>query len=93
MRRSNRQVKRKKYTEDLDIKITDDEDEAGEDVNVTTIAAVPSGRTQSTGPQLQEIDVDGHSSMQFFVVSFLFPFLEDKNFLAGFAVLSTNNLT
>uniref|UniRef100_A0AAR2K7X2 DNA helicase n=1 Tax=Pygocentrus nattereri TaxID=42514 RepID=A0AAR2K7X2_PYGNA len=27
MRRSNRQVKRKKYTEDLDIKITDDEDE------------------------------------------------------------------
>ncbi|XP_053558254.1 chromodomain-helicase-DNA-binding protein 8 isoform X2 [Bombina bombina] len=32
-RRSNRQVKRKKYTEDLDIKITDDEDE--EEVDVT----------------------------------------------------------
>ncbi|XP_066579022.1 chromodomain-helicase-DNA-binding protein 8 isoform X2 [Amia ocellicauda] len=35
-RRSNRQVKRKKYTEDLDIKITDDEDEPEEDVDVTT---------------------------------------------------------
>uniref|UniRef100_A0A673LQK3 Chromodomain-helicase-DNA-binding protein 8-like n=1 Tax=Sinocyclocheilus rhinocerous TaxID=307959 RepID=A0A673LQK3_9TELE len=33
-RRSNRQVKRKKYTEDLDIKITDDEDEM--DIDVTT---------------------------------------------------------
>uniref|UniRef100_A0A673Y650 Chromodomain helicase DNA binding protein 8 n=1 Tax=Salmo trutta TaxID=8032 RepID=A0A673Y650_SALTR len=32
-RRSNRQVKRKKYTEDLDIKITDDEDEPEEDVD------------------------------------------------------------
>ncbi|KAM9329392.1 chromodomain-helicase-DNA-binding protein 8 [Gastrophryne carolinensis] len=32
-RRSNRQVKRKKYTEDLDIKITDDEDD--EEVDVT----------------------------------------------------------
>uniref|UniRef100_F6T0B0 Chromodomain helicase DNA binding protein 8 n=1 Tax=Ornithorhynchus anatinus TaxID=9258 RepID=F6T0B0_ORNAN len=32
-RRSNRQVKRKKYTEDLDIKITDDEEE--EEVDVT----------------------------------------------------------
>uniref|UniRef100_A0A8C8EVK4 DNA helicase n=1 Tax=Oncorhynchus tshawytscha TaxID=74940 RepID=A0A8C8EVK4_ONCTS len=31
-RRSNRQVKRKKYTEDLDIKITDDEDEPEEDL-------------------------------------------------------------
>uniref|UniRef100_A0A671Y5M2 Chromodomain helicase DNA binding protein 8 n=1 Tax=Sparus aurata TaxID=8175 RepID=A0A671Y5M2_SPAAU len=37
-RRSNRVVKRKKYTEDLDIKITDDEDEQ-EDVDVTTTAA------------------------------------------------------
>ncbi|MBN3308605.1 CHD8 protein, partial [Amia calva] len=35
-RRSNRQVKRKKNTEDLDIKITDDEDEPEEDVDVTT---------------------------------------------------------
>uniref|UniRef100_A0A672R4W6 Chromodomain-helicase-DNA-binding protein 8 n=1 Tax=Sinocyclocheilus grahami TaxID=75366 RepID=A0A672R4W6_SINGR len=35
-RRSNRQVKRKKYTEDLDIKITDDEDEMDADVDVTT---------------------------------------------------------
>uniref|UniRef100_A0A3Q3DIW6 Chromodomain helicase DNA binding protein 8 n=1 Tax=Hippocampus comes TaxID=109280 RepID=A0A3Q3DIW6_HIPCM len=34
-RRSNRVVNRKKYTEDLDIKITDDEDEQ-EDVDVTT---------------------------------------------------------
>uniref|UniRef100_A0A4W5JXU5 Chromodomain helicase DNA binding protein 8 n=1 Tax=Hucho hucho TaxID=62062 RepID=A0A4W5JXU5_9TELE len=38
-RRSNRQVKRKKYTEDLDIKITDDEDEPEEDVDVTTTTA------------------------------------------------------
>uniref|UniRef100_A0A8C9VFQ9 Chromodomain helicase DNA binding protein 8 n=1 Tax=Scleropages formosus TaxID=113540 RepID=A0A8C9VFQ9_SCLFO len=35
-RRSNRQIKRKKYTEDLDIKITDDEDEPEEEVDVTT---------------------------------------------------------
>uniref|UniRef100_A0A673J4Q7 Chromodomain-helicase-DNA-binding protein 8 n=1 Tax=Sinocyclocheilus rhinocerous TaxID=307959 RepID=A0A673J4Q7_9TELE len=35
-RRSNRQVKRKKYTEDLDIKITDDEDEIDADIDVTT---------------------------------------------------------
>uniref|UniRef100_A0A8C7ULF3 Chromodomain helicase DNA binding protein 8 n=1 Tax=Oncorhynchus mykiss TaxID=8022 RepID=A0A8C7ULF3_ONCMY len=52
-RRSNRQVKRKKYTEDLDIKITDDEDEPEEDVDVTTT-------------ELQ-LDGDGLSSMQFFV--------------------------
>uniref|UniRef100_A0AAY4ATX1 DNA helicase n=1 Tax=Denticeps clupeoides TaxID=299321 RepID=A0AAY4ATX1_9TELE len=36
-RRSNRQVKRKKYTEDLDIKITDDEDEAEEDVDLCSM--------------------------------------------------------
>uniref|UniRef100_A0A7N6AZU6 DNA helicase n=1 Tax=Anabas testudineus TaxID=64144 RepID=A0A7N6AZU6_ANATE len=51
-RRSNRVVKRKKYTEDLDIKITDDEDEQ-EDVDVTTTEL--------------ELDGDGLPSMQFFV--------------------------
>uniref|UniRef100_A0AAQ6AM39 DNA helicase n=1 Tax=Amphiprion ocellaris TaxID=80972 RepID=A0AAQ6AM39_AMPOC len=51
-RRSNRVVKRKKYTEDLDIKITDDEDEQ-EDVDVTTTEL--------------ELDGDGLQSMQFFV--------------------------
>uniref|UniRef100_A0A8C4I6J1 Chromodomain helicase DNA binding protein 8 n=1 Tax=Dicentrarchus labrax TaxID=13489 RepID=A0A8C4I6J1_DICLA len=51
-RRSNRVVKRKKYTEDLDIKITDDEDEQ-EDVDVTTTEL--------------ELDGDGQPSMQFFV--------------------------
>uniref|UniRef100_A0A8C4I5P1 Chromodomain helicase DNA binding protein 8 n=1 Tax=Dicentrarchus labrax TaxID=13489 RepID=A0A8C4I5P1_DICLA len=54
-RRSNRVVKRKKYTEDLDIKITDDEDEQ-EDVDVTTTAAAE-----------LELDGDGQPSMQFFV--------------------------
>uniref|UniRef100_A0A665X7V4 Chromodomain helicase DNA binding protein 8 n=1 Tax=Echeneis naucrates TaxID=173247 RepID=A0A665X7V4_ECHNA len=54
-RRSNRVVKRKKYTEDLDIKITDDEDEQ-EDVDVTT-----------TLKQEMELDGDGLPSMQFFV--------------------------
>uniref|UniRef100_A0A8C7LKY8 Chromodomain helicase DNA binding protein 8 n=1 Tax=Oncorhynchus kisutch TaxID=8019 RepID=A0A8C7LKY8_ONCKI len=57
-RRSNRQVKRKKYTEDLDIKITDDEDEPEEDVDVTTTAALK---------QELQLDGDGLSSMQFFV--------------------------
>ncbi|CAB1317220.1 unnamed protein product [Coregonus sp. 'balchen'] len=73
-RRSNRQVKRKKYTEDLDIKITDDEDEPEEDVDVTTTAAVPSitggAAGQLMGEQLkQELQLDGDSlsSMQFFV--------------------------
>ncbi|XP_078064086.1 chromodomain-helicase-DNA-binding protein 8-like, partial [Mustelus asterias] len=37
-RRSNRQVKRKKYTEDLDLKITDDEDE---EVDVTGPVKIP----------------------------------------------------
>uniref|UniRef100_A0A8C9WIK6 Chromodomain helicase DNA binding protein 8 n=1 Tax=Scleropages formosus TaxID=113540 RepID=A0A8C9WIK6_SCLFO len=58
-RRSNRQIKRKKYTEDLDIKITDDEDEPEEEVD-----------GQSLGEELQEysgMDGDGLPSMQFFV--------------------------
>ncbi|XP_038860170.1 chromodomain-helicase-DNA-binding protein 8-like [Salvelinus namaycush] len=74
-RRSNRQVKRKKYTEDLDIKITDDEDEPEEDVDVTTttaaVASITGGGTgQLMGEQLkQELQLDGDSlsSMQFFV--------------------------
>uniref|UniRef100_A0A4W5RV96 Chromodomain-helicase-DNA-binding protein 8 n=1 Tax=Hucho hucho TaxID=62062 RepID=A0A4W5RV96_9TELE len=73
-RRSNRQVKRKKYTEDLDIKITDDEDEPEEDVDVTTTAAVASitggVAGQLMGEQLKQelqLDGDGLSSMQFFV--------------------------
>ncbi|XP_028283528.1 chromodomain-helicase-DNA-binding protein 8 isoform X3 [Parambassis ranga] len=68
-RRSNRVVKRKKYTEDLDIKITDDEDEQ-EDVDVTTTsAAVPSisGGTAAQLKQELELDGDGQPSMQFFV--------------------------
>ncbi|XP_034147358.1 chromodomain-helicase-DNA-binding protein 8 isoform X3 [Esox lucius] len=73
-RRSNRQVKRKKYTEDLDIKITDDEDEPDEDVDVTTtstIASVTGGAAgQLMGEQLKQelaLDGDGLPSMQFFV--------------------------
>jgi chromodomain helicase DNA binding protein 8 len=70
-------VKRKKYTEDLDIKITDDEDEPEEDVDVTTttaaVASITGGATgQLMGEQLkQELQLDGDSlsSMQFFVVS------------------------
>ncbi|KAM3604435.1 uncharacterized protein V6R79_011007 [Siganus canaliculatus] len=68
-RRSNRVVKRKKYTEDLDIKITDDEDEQ-EDVDVTTTTvAVPSisGGTAAQLKQEMELDIDGQPSMQFFV--------------------------
>ncbi|KAM8727380.1 chromodomain-helicase-DNA-binding protein 8 isoform 3-T3 [Acanthopagrus schlegelii] len=68
-RRSNRVVKRKKYTEDLDIKITDDEDEQ-EDVDVTTTAAAVasiSGGTAALLKQEMELDVDGQPSMQFFV--------------------------
>uniref|UniRef100_A0A8C8EV18 DNA helicase n=1 Tax=Oncorhynchus tshawytscha TaxID=74940 RepID=A0A8C8EV18_ONCTS len=52
------QVKRKKYTEDLDIKITDDEDEPEEDVDVTTTAAVASitggAAGQLMGEQLKQ---------------------------------------
>ncbi|KAG7455016.1 hypothetical protein MATL_G00252000 [Megalops atlanticus] len=67
-RRSNRQVKRKKYTEDLDIKITDDEDEQEEEVDVTTTAGVMV-QQQLMGEQLQELSADGDGlpSMQFFV--------------------------
>ncbi|XP_072297118.1 chromodomain-helicase-DNA-binding protein 8 isoform X1 [Eucyclogobius newberryi] len=68
-RRSNRVVKRKKYTEDLDIKITDDEDEQ-EDVDVTTTAAAVasiSGVPPVHIPQEVELDGDGLPSMQFFV--------------------------
>ncbi|XP_060900017.1 chromodomain-helicase-DNA-binding protein 8 [Labrus mixtus] len=68
-RRSNRVVKRKKYTEDLDIKITDDEDEQ-EDVDVTTTAAAVASISGSTAAQLKqelELDADGQPSMQFFV--------------------------
>lgn len=68
-RRSNRQVKRKKYTEDLDIKITDDEDEMDADVDVTTTPVSSAGHLQSMGAELQhELDGDGLPSMQFFVV-------------------------
>ncbi|KAJ8366948.1 hypothetical protein AAFF_G00336370 [Aldrovandia affinis] len=71
-RRSNRQVKRKKYTEDLDIKITDDEDEQEEEVDVTTTTVgTIVGHEQSMGEQLQQelsgLDGDGLPSMQFFV--------------------------
>lgn len=64
-------VKRKKYTEDLDIKITDDEDEQ-EDVDVTTTAAAVASISGGTAAQLKqemELDGDGLPSMQFFVVS------------------------
>uniref|UniRef100_A0A673J4C6 Chromodomain-helicase-DNA-binding protein 8 n=1 Tax=Sinocyclocheilus rhinocerous TaxID=307959 RepID=A0A673J4C6_9TELE len=67
-RRSNRQVKRKKYTEDLDIKITDDEDEIDADIDVTTTPVSSAGHLQSMGAELhQELDGDGLPSMQFFV--------------------------
>uniref|UniRef100_A0AAX7T9T2 DNA helicase n=1 Tax=Astatotilapia calliptera TaxID=8154 RepID=A0AAX7T9T2_ASTCA len=68
-RRSNRVVKRKKYTEDLDIKITDDEDEQ-EDVDVTTTAAAVASISSGAPVQLKqevELDGDGLPSMQFFV--------------------------
>lgn len=71
-RRSNRVVKRKKYTEDLDIKITDDEEEQ-EDVDVITTSAAVASISGGTAAQLKqelELDADGHPSMQFFVVSF-----------------------
>lgn len=64
-------VKRKKYTEDLDIKITDDEDEQ-EDVDVTTAAETLASISCGTAAQLKQemgLDADGHASMQFFVVS------------------------
>nr|XP_009931798.1 PREDICTED: chromodomain-helicase-DNA-binding protein 8 [Opisthocomus hoazin] len=64
-RRSNRQVKRKKYTEDLDIKITDDEED--EELDVTG----PVRPEQPPVPQLPvpEPEPEGETlpSMQFFV--------------------------
>lgn len=75
MRRSNRQVKRKKYTEDLDIKITDDEDEPDEEVDVMTPAPPIAGHSQAAGLELQELDGDGLPSLQFFVVTFILHFI------------------
>ncbi|KAM8793631.1 chromodomain-helicase-DNA-binding protein 8-like [Eudromia elegans] len=62
-RRSNRQVKRKKYTEDLDIKITDDEED--EELDVTG----PARPEQPPAPQLPPPEPEGETlpSMQFFV--------------------------
>ncbi|XP_018115294.1 chromodomain-helicase-DNA-binding protein 8 isoform X1 [Xenopus laevis] len=61
-RRSNRQVKRKKYTEDLDIKITDDEDD--EEVDVT--GPVKTEHVLLPEPMLIP-DNETAPSMQFFV--------------------------
>ncbi|XP_056383780.1 chromodomain-helicase-DNA-binding protein 8 isoform X2 [Hyla sarda] len=61
-RRSNRQVKRKKYTEDLDIKITDDEDD--EEVDVT--GPVKSEPVLLPGP-IPLPDNELAPSLQFFV--------------------------
>lgn len=62
-------MKRKKYTEDLDIKITDDEDEIDADVDVTTPVVSAVSHAQAMGGELQqELDGDGLPSMQFFVV-------------------------
>ncbi|XP_006005388.1 chromodomain-helicase-DNA-binding protein 8 isoform X2 [Latimeria chalumnae] len=59
-RRSNRQVKRKKYTEDLDIKITDDEEE---EVDVTGPV-----KPEPIPEPVPEPDVEENvPSMQFFV--------------------------
>ncbi|KAG8455526.1 hypothetical protein GDO86_001643 [Hymenochirus boettgeri] len=61
-RRSNRQVKRKKYTEDLDIKITDDEDD--EEVDVTGPVKMEPTLIPESTPILENEMVP---SMQFFV--------------------------
>ncbi|XP_030826338.1 LOW QUALITY PROTEIN: chromodomain-helicase-DNA-binding protein 8-like [Camarhynchus parvulus] len=68
-RRSNRQVKRKKYTEDLDIKLTDDE-ELDEELDVTGPAAL--GRRRPDAPCRPAPPRSGPGrallpSMQFFV--------------------------
>ena len=65
-RRSNRQVKRKKYTEDLDIKITDDEED--EELDVT--GPVRSEQPPAPQPPAPEPEPEGETlpSMQFFVV-------------------------
>ncbi|XP_010726410.3 36.4 kDa proline-rich protein-like, partial [Meleagris gallopavo] len=64
-RRSNRQVKRKKYTEDLDIKITDDEED--EELDVT--GPVRSEQPPAPQPPAPEPEPEGETlpSMQFFV--------------------------
>ncbi|XP_015275945.1 PREDICTED: chromodomain-helicase-DNA-binding protein 8 [Gekko japonicus] len=64
-RRSNRQVKRKKYTEDLDIKITDDEDD--EELDVT--GPIKTEQPPAPEPPAPEPIPEGETmpSMQFFV--------------------------
>ncbi|XP_035428243.2 chromodomain-helicase-DNA-binding protein 8 [Cygnus atratus] len=64
-RRSNRQVKRKKYTEDLDIKITDDEED--EELDVT--GPVRPEQPPAPQPPAPEPEPEGETlpSMQFFV--------------------------
>ncbi|XP_063038487.1 LOW QUALITY PROTEIN: chromodomain-helicase-DNA-binding protein 8-like [Melospiza melodia melodia] len=70
-RRSNRQVKRKKYTEDLDIKLTDDE-ELDEELDVTGPAR-PESADHERPPAPGALTTDGEGadaalpSMQFFV--------------------------
>ncbi|XP_026539731.1 chromodomain-helicase-DNA-binding protein 8 isoform X2 [Notechis scutatus] len=64
-RRSNRQVKRKKYTEDLDIKITDDEDD--EELDVT--GPIKTEHPPAPEPPAPDPIPEGETlpSMQFFV--------------------------
>ncbi|XP_062993884.1 chromodomain-helicase-DNA-binding protein 8 isoform X9 [Elgaria multicarinata webbii] len=64
-RRSNRQVKRKKYTEDLDIKITDDEED--EELDVT--GPIKAEQPPAPEPPAPEPIPEGETlpSMQFFV--------------------------
>ncbi|KAM6421419.1 LOW QUALITY PROTEIN: chromodomain-helicase-DNA-binding protein 8 [Rhynochetos jubatus] len=64
-RRSNRQVKRKKYTEDLDIKITDDEED--EELDVT--GPIRPEQPPIPQPPAPEPEPEGETlpSMQFFV--------------------------
>ncbi|KAM6450952.1 chromodomain-helicase-DNA-binding protein 8 isoform 1-T3 [Liasis olivaceus] len=64
-RRSNRQVKRKKYTEDLDIKITDDEED--EELDVT--GPIKTEQPPAPEPPAPEPIPEGETlpSMQFFV--------------------------
>ncbi|XP_010001731.1 PREDICTED: chromodomain-helicase-DNA-binding protein 8-like [Chaetura pelagica] len=64
-RRSNRQVKRKKYTEDLDIKITDDEED--EELDVT--GPIRPEQPPIPQPPIPEPEPEGETlpSMQFFV--------------------------
>uniref|UniRef100_A0A8C8SFP0 Chromodomain helicase DNA binding protein 8 n=1 Tax=Pelusios castaneus TaxID=367368 RepID=A0A8C8SFP0_9SAUR len=62
-RRSNRQVKRKKYTEDLDIKITDDEEDEELDVTGPVRPELP----PVPQPPAPEPEGETLPSMQFFV--------------------------